>query len=136
MEDYFLIILTLIIAVVGAFNRKKKKNAPAPAETDGDKQPSSFWDMIMDEQGLTDEPVGPYVDDEPEFEEEQPVVQQYKAPVPKQGYSFSAESEGKSEIKEEMKKLEKKKRHVFIDGEKFSLKKAVIYSEILNRKYS
>jgi hypothetical protein len=34
------------------------------------------------------------------------------------------------------KSLENRIRKVIVDGEKFSLRKAVIYNEILNRKYT
>ena len=90
----------------------------------------------MDEQGLDSEPPVPYVEDEPDDEEEEPVVRQYKEPDKVPSYNFTAAAESKPDIKDLMKKVEKKKRHVFIDGEKFSLKKAVIYSEVMNRKYT
>lgn len=131
MEDYFVIILTLIIAVVGALNRKKKKKAPKAPVAEGVEQSSDFWDTILNQQEeqFVEEPVDEYIEPEP-------VVEKYKQAVEKQKYSFKAANEGMSNIPDTTKMKPKRKKKVMIEGEEFSLKKAVIYSEIMNRKYS
>lgn len=131
MEDYFVIILTLIIAVVGILNRKKKKNAPKLSVVEGAEQSSDFWDVIMNQQEeeFVEEPVDEYIEPEP-------VVERYKQAVEKPKYFFTAANEGKSNIPDATKAKPIRKRKVMIEGEEFSLKKAVIYSEIMKRKYS
>lgn len=129
MEDYFVIILTLVIAVVGIFNRKKKKNTAKTPLGEGVEQPAGFWDTIMNlPEEFNEGTVAEYV--EPES-----VVEEYDVPVEKQKYSFTAASERKSIVTDTTKMKSNRKRKVMIDGEEFSLKKAVIYSEIMNRKY-
>jgi len=52
-------------------------------------------------------------------------------------YRFQVQEEGVSDIPDEEKKaVPEKRKKVKICGEEFSLRKAVIYSEILNRKYT
>lgn len=127
MDDIIVIILTLVVAVIGILNQKKKKAAKQEPEVEGTNQPSGFWDMIMD-TGQVQENMSP--DDDLEQ-----VIGEREKPVEKPKYKFSASTEGRSDIKDEMKTLVKKKKRATIDGEKFSLRKAVIYNEIMNRKY-
>jgi hypothetical protein len=130
MEDYFVIILTLIIAVVGAFNRKKKKGTATNPVEGTEKQSTDFWDLLVDE--ADEQPI-----EEPqEYTIPEPVVEQVEEPVKRQVYNFTAQEEGESSVEENPKVTKKKKRKKFVAGEEFSLKKAVIYNEILNRKYS
>ena len=132
MEDYLVIIITLIIAVVGALKGRKKKKAPPVAAPEGQNQNPDFWDMIMDNQGKNEEEL---VVDSAESEYQsanEPVVSSKQ----KGSDIFTPVNEGASDIKEEVKKVVKTKKRVLIEGEDFSLRKAVIYSEIMNRKYS
>lgn len=131
MEDYIVIILTLVIAVVGALNSKKKKKALKVPVAEGVEQPSDFWDTILNQQEeeFDEEPVADYI-------EQEPVVEKYKQAVEKPKYSFTAANEGMSNIPDTKKTKVRRRRKVMIEGEEFSLKKAVIYSEIMNRKYS
>ena len=133
MDDLLIIILTLLVALVGAFGRKKKRNAAQPLSTGTAKQPQDFWDMFTQEESRPQQtyPVEEY---EEELPEEKVVIEKV---VEKPKYQFKAEEEGKSDIREEMKKtLNPEQKKVKIDGEEFSLRKAVIYREILNRKYT
>jgi len=69
-----------------------------------------------------------------DFEGEKPVD---TVPEQQPVYQFSAGSEGSSDIQKSiLEEPVRKRRKALIDGEKFSLKKAVIYSEIINRKYT
>lgn len=130
MDDIIVIILTLIVALFGILNNKKKKNANQSMAAETSNEPSGFWDMIMDGGNNVQEANIPeYVEPEPEEEE-------IKEPVMQSKYRFSASNKGSSDIKDELKKVVVQKKGVTIDGEEFSLRKAVIYNEILNRKYS
>ena len=131
MEDLLVIILTLGVALVGAFGRKKKRNTAQPPSSNTVKQPQDFWNMLMEQEHQPE----PFVilEEEIETEEEELVVET----VEQAKYQFNSEKEGKSEIKEErIKTLSPVRKKVQVGGENFSLRKAVIYSEILNRKYT
>lgn len=135
MDDLVVIILTILVAIVGVISQRKKRQEANTTQTQGEanKQPADFWDMIMEQQEQpqqyrTPEPYIEEVDEKPE-----PVVERPEKPK----YSFTAEKEGSSDLKEALKKsLEPKSKEVMVDGERFSLRKAVIFSEILNRKYT
>ncbi|MCK3683853.1 hypothetical protein [Maribellus sp. YY47] len=131
MDDLIVILLTILVAVVGVLNqRKKKKEGLRPgAESAG--QPADFWEMLMQQE--EQRPVYQPFDEEEEPAEEVVVA----VPKPEPVYSFKAEAEGSSEVVEKMKILQRpQKKKVLIDGERFSIRKAVIYNEIMNRKYT
>jgi len=131
MDDIVVIIITILIAVLGALSQRKRRQA---AQTHGNTQqqkPFDFWEMLNDERA----PEDPYqhFESEPEIEEEPIDV----VPKEKSVYQFVPSNEGRSDIAEPiLKEPVRKKRKVLVDGEKFSMRKAVIYSEIMNRKYS
>lgn len=130
MEDYLVIILTLVVAVIGIIRGKNKKNTPTVAESEEPKQSTDFWDLIMnDQEEVIAEPVSDFVETEPD-------VAEVKRTNVKPKHTFSAANEGQSDIKDEIIEKVRTNKKVMIDGEKFSLRKAVIYSEIMNRKYS
>jgi len=137
MDDLIVIILTLIIAGAGAIGQLKKKKQ-LPVDTEEPKNPENIWDLFREETLL------PELKTEPEYTEiEQSDYEHYKYDQPEsipyeneQGYNFKAYNEGGTLLKKEfiskpltIQKISKKK-------EKFPLRKAVIYSEILNRKYT
>ncbi|WP_297086814.1 hypothetical protein [uncultured Draconibacterium sp.] len=128
MDDVLVIILTLVIAVFGALNQKRKKKAAgANNAVPPKKESQNFWDMLMDqEEELITERQEP-------FEEElvQPEPKTIERPV----YDFKADREGAKSIRKPMKSVRENKKRKLVMGEEFSLKKAVIYSEIINRKY-
>lgn len=138
MDDLVVIILTILVAVVGALSRKKKKREANLPPVDGPQktsQPMDLWDMIMQEENET-QPI-----EEQEYakvEMEKPEPEETLDSVPKKpNYSFSPSVEGQSDIEGVLKKsLKPKSKKVYVDGEKFSLRKAVIYNEILRRKYT
>lgn len=129
MDDIVVIILTLVVALFGILNKKKKKTTSAPSSPGTPNQSPNFWDMIMDGGKAQEENV-------PEYEELEPIVEKAEEPRIKPKYQFSTVKEGRSDIEKKTEKVVKPKRKVMIEGEAFSLKKAVIYNEILNRKYS
>lgn len=126
MDDLVVIILTLLIAGAGVFGQlKKKKQLPAVSEEQ--KDPENIWDLFREEV-FPQQP-------KPEPEYLNVEQEEYEPYENEQGYEFEAKNEGGMLINNELsaeisaKDIRKKK----LEG--FSLRDAVIYSEILNRKY-
>ena len=126
MDDLVVIILTLIIAGAGVFGqmKKKKQATTIPGEQ---KNPENIWDLFKEEMFPQMQQTTPeyYLNEEPEsipYENEQ-------------GYKFEAKNEGGIIINNEVKPEITVKDSIKEKKEVFSLRKAVIYSEILNRKY-
>ena len=131
MDDLLVIIFTLIVAVIGALGQINKKKKPVstgnqPAENGSD----NFWGMVEEQ----------FYDEQPEQEQQQetekidkPEETEERMPV----YKFKAENEGtpvtRPDRTKEIKKEKKPKANKKL--KEFSLRKAVIYSEILNQKY-
>lgn len=127
MDDLIVIILTLVIAGTGLIGQMKKKKQvqTAPGEQ---KNPENIWELFKQE-AFSQAPQAEteyYRDDEPEsipYENEQ-------------GYKFEAKNEGGVIINKEVKPITTIKDSIKENKVGFSLRKAVIYSEILNRKYT
>ena len=128
MDDLVVIVLTLLVAAIGIISQTKKRQA-ANKQTQPEKSPQNFWDMLESQM----EPEKRSYEPELEFEkEDEPVDVVPKIPQ----YKFETENEGKSDLKEKITPdLLADKPHK-TTREKFPLKKAVIYSEILNRKFN
>ncbi len=127
MDDLVLIIVTLIIVVAGVFGQvKKKKQIPV---TGGEqKNPEDFWDLFRDE---------PVAAPQPKAKPEYSVVEVEKS-VPNgkvHDYKFYSDKEGGRLIVNEPKMQPPAEKIITKKKEKFPLRKAVIYSEIINRKY-
>ena len=132
MDDLLVIILTLVVALVGFLRKKKQKENQAPQPQQA-KQPADFWDVLMQGENVHQPAEEPQEQGEIEVAEEQVAATPEKQPV----YRFQVQEEGVSDIPDEEKKaVPEKRKKVKICGEEFSLRKAVIYSEILNRKYT
>ncbi len=141
MDDLIIIILTLIFAAAGVFGQLKKKAAEKEkgVPEKEPETPDNFWDFL--ESGGESRKASP-----PPPEEEFPETvknewqspetsRMHETPAPEKttgGISGSSPNL-KDDAKEENKSgtTEKSPRK-----DRFSLKKAVIYSEILNRKYT
>jgi len=129
MDDLIVLILTLVIGVIGVvgqIKKKKRQSADGPKE----KEPG-FWDMLEEEIEMETAPQ-PNRGRQPEAV---PVVEPQEKNV-KPKYEFTTENKGKSISSDKYAKT----RKVSITKEKirktkFPLKKAIIYSEILNGKY-
>lgn len=128
MDDLVVIILTLIIAAFGLFGQMKKKKQSQPVQEGAQEQPNNIWDMIQREMNPVPPPA-PQPEIE-EFDVEETEVRTYQPE-----YKFEAKNEGSSQIDEKVLSDTAAKKYRKVAGEKFSLRKAVIYSEILNRKY-
>ncbi len=128
MDDLVVIILTLIILGAGAIGQlKKKKQIPVAAE-EAQKNPENIWDLLKQEV------FSPGPNEEQEyFNEEQEESIPYEN---EQGYKFEAKNEGGILINNILKNQPAAKNIITKKKERFPLRKAVIYSEILNRKYT
>ena len=127
MDDLVVIILTLLIAGAGAIGQMKKKKQTTPIPAGQAKQPENIWGLFKEEAFPQIPQPDPefYLDEEPEsipYENEQ-------------NYKFEAKNEGGIIINNEIKPEPIINDVIKDKKEVFSLRKAVIYSEILNRKY-
>ena len=126
MDDLVVIILTLIIAVVGILGQVKKKKQSPPLP-EGEEKPENIWDLIKSEMNpVQNIPQQEFIEDD---------VEEIEETERKPSYEFKVRNEKGSVTDNEMKEVPSSKKLRKIGGEEFSLKKAVIYSEILNRKY-
>ncbi len=125
MDDIIVVILMLIFIVASFLGQKKKpKPAPVPEQK---VEPEDFWDILSrqaEEESMPEEIPQQKTTD---FIED---YFQQKSGI----YDFHPDSEGARTIVKKPEKIKKTK--VKSEIKKFPLKKAVIYSEILNRKYS
>lgn len=137
MDDLIVIILTLVFAVAGVLGQMKKKKKFAGDE--GQQEASdSILDMFKEELGINDETQPQYYEDPVEVPVKQEVKEKKVEKVSSVDYSryqFRSENEGTSEISQEAPKVEKREKISTGIRKDFTLRKAVIYSEILNRKY-
>lgn len=124
MDDLIVIILTLIIAVVGVLGQvKKKKQAEG---TGAGNSTGDIWDLFQEQDNFQEaEKVTEF------YEEDEKTLESFDTLV----YQFDAVKEGSALIKGKNIPEDTAISEKVEDKEKFSLKKAVIYSEILNRKY-
>lgn len=157
MDDIIVIILTLIIMVAGAIGQAKKKNRQASANTGNPSRPDpSIWEFLdnqnMRNSVLFDQPdISPVAnepvkyrryEDEPieriensydiikprNEKEEQPLEQVNESLEDQTRVQMTGNKAGK--IREFLAEEHKNKL-----PEGFSLKNAVIFSEIIQRKY-
>ena len=138
MDDLIVIILTLIVAAAGALGQlKKKKQAASPVENEGEPaQPESLWDLFQEDAGQQPR-VEKLEDKEYDYEQyEEKVSPKVEVKTEKPNYQFTAHNEGKSIVKDKLPMKVKRLKSKSGIKRDFSLRKAVIYSEILNRKYS
>jgi hypothetical protein len=126
MDDLIVVILTLLVAGAGAIGQLKKKKE-VPVAPGVQKTPEDIWDLFKQET------FAPELKTEPEYfnidsEESGPSANE-------QGYNFEAEKEGGTLITNQLNIQPAVNETTTKKKEKFPLRKAVIYSEILNRKY-
>lgn len=126
MDDLIVVILTLLIAGAGAIGQMKKKKQ-MPVEAGEPNTPEDIWELIKAEAFPQRQYKAP-VFTEIEKEESVPYVNE-------QGYKFEAKNEGGLMVKSELKVQPPLLINTTKNKVKFPLRKAVIYSEILNRKY-
>lgn len=137
MDDLIAVILTLIIAGAGALGQIKKKKQ-MPVATEEPKNPENIWELFRDENLIPELKTEP---DYTEIVEDESVLYKYEQPesIPydnEQDYKFEANNEGGTIINQELVSNPITTKGISKKKEKFPLRKAVIYSEILNRKYT
>lgn len=137
MDDLIAVILTLIIAGAGALGQIKKKKQ-MPVATEEPKNPENIWELFREENLLPELKTEP---DYTEIVEDESVLYKYEQPesIPydnEQDYKFEANNEGGTLISQELQSNPVTTKEISKKKEKFPLRKAVIYSEILNRKYT
>ena len=129
MENYIIIIIAAIVLVIRAIETGKRKATPQP-QNGKPAVPNNLLEMIKElgVQPPAPQPVESIIESE--------II---KTPEENYMYEFTANEEGGSMFKSSNLKsnAEEKKaaKSNTVKNERFSLKKAVIYSEILNRKY-
>ncbi len=126
MDDIIVIILMLIF-IAASFLGQKKKQKPAPAP-EQKAEPEDFWDMLKRQNEEA------YMPENAQQQQKVTGLTESDFQHKSKSYDFHPDKEGARTIIAKPKK--KHKPAIKSEKEKFSLKKAVIYSEILNRKYS
>ncbi len=124
MEDYIFIIIAIVLSALGALNRNKKKRIAQMEENGNGKNEPSFFEQQFVDTFFEDEIPEPVV------ETPKPAPRVVVEPKPVQ----IIKEEKKPKVLKETKTDNEETRLDSIRNN-FSLKKAVIYSEILNRKY-
>ncbi len=130
MEDYIFIIVAIILSVVSAINKKKKKQAAAQGRgKSSPKKPTVleqlFHDSFFDDEEIQEQPA----------QVEQPKPDLIKREVFKHRRipaTVKTPKETPTDFIKESNPAKKIRKSIRAN---FSLKDAVIYSEILNRKY-
>jgi hypothetical protein len=133
MDDLIIIILTLIFVGVGILGQFKKKQAENTSETEQEPDHADdFWELLGSDEEVREQPQA-----QPTKEEEKSSKSVYRREFFEPASDSVTETEHSSiyahdltgsQNENEAKRSNKKDR--------FSLRKAVIYSEILNRKYT
>jgi ABC-type transporter lipoprotein component MlaA len=128
METYIVIILTVIIFIISAVGKNNRKII---LQQQNDEPYEPYNNRETTEEPVAYQSIYKPVDNSIEYKES------IKAPEEKTFYRFTPNEEGGSISRNSILKneLNLKKTNKDIKDRKFSLKKAVIYSEILNRKY-
>jgi len=145
MEDYIFLIIAIVLSIFGAINQNKKKKAEDnPFTKEVDEPRNGFMDQLLGRDFL-DEPVvkkAPLVRVNPT---QVKVAAKSTIDIPRgKFYHQTFESTLPDRPKHELVHTSRKQKEEeeIIEGEEsinyledFSLRKAFIYSEILNRKY-
>lgn len=121
MDDIIVLILTLIFIVAGIFGQMKKRQLPPDASAGVNPMQDNFWENIEEEE---EHPIGV-------TEHLQPVKE-----VAKEDRFHTAGNQMRRDITRNLiEEVPEKPKVDSLKLKSFPLKKAVIYSEILNRKY-
>ncbi len=141
MDDLIIIILTLIFAAAGVFGQMRKKAAEKDAGAPEKKPeaPDTFWDFLESEGESREEITSPPEEKFPETAEKawqgSETAEMHETPAREKtsGWTSGSSPNLKDDAAEEKKTGT---TEISPGKDRFSLKKAVIYSEILNRKYT
>jgi hypothetical protein len=145
MEDYIFLIIAIVLSVFGAINQNKKKKAgDKPFAEEIEEPRNRFMDQLLGRDFL-DEPLvkkAPPVRINPtrvniaakstsEIPRSKFYHQTFKSTLPDRPKHELVQTSRKQKAEEEMTEVEDSINYL----EDFSLRKAFVYSEILNRKY-
>jgi len=145
MEDYIFLIIAIVLSIFGAINQNKKKKVDDnPFTEEIDEPRNSFMDQLLGRDFL-DEPVvkkAPPVRITPV---QVNVVAKSTTEIPRakfyhQTFKSTLPDRPKHELVHTSRKLKEEEEIVEVEEsvnylEDFSLRKAFVYSEIMNRKY-
>ena len=143
MEDYIFIIIAIVLSILGAVNKgKKKENAGAVTNEGVSGQPNSFFKHFLDDDFLGQPEVKPA----PVYTASQPKA---KTPKIKKTMGHTPFLPGESRVRRIRERTFISKKVEIIQNKPisskpkvsreimkgFSLKKAVVYSEIIEKRY-
>jgi hypothetical protein len=147
MEDYIFLIIAIVLSIVGALNKsKKKKTDDNPFAQKPERSKNFFMDQLLGEGFLADEEeeIKPVPKMKPAKIREPMVVAPpivpsghyrpgFKSSLPDRSKRNLPSSLEKPAVKESEAEPEAEDRTNYLED--FSLRKAFVYSEILQRKY-
>jgi hypothetical protein len=124
MKDYIIILLVIAVYIVQII-RKNKRTVVLQPQKEEPTVPADFFEMLesMEIQPVISQPAENIKNIRAEMPAENPF------------YEFTANEEGGSILKDIKSNLNAEKTGKTMIGKRFPLRKAVIYNEILNRKY-
>lgn len=145
MEDYIFLIIAIVLSIFGVINQNKKKKIEENPFSEAEEKPrNSFMDQLLGADFLNEPEVkkAPPVRIKPmqtkvatkntiEIPREKFYHQVFKSTLPDRPKHELLKTTWKHKIEEEIVEDEESINYL----EDFSLRKAVIYSEIMNRKY-
>jgi len=144
MEEFLPILIGIIWLVYTLYNRGQKKKGrrkPQPVENEGTKSPSFIEQLLMGEEGQAPQP---YEYSEPEVETET-IVDEFAETIKEKRASIPFLTEELSDFVHEGQSVgsgyeiedseDEKHTEFHLETNEFDLKKAVVFSEILNAPY-
>lgn len=145
MEDYIFIIIAIALSIVGAVSRNKNKKSPASTDSEGFQpmRKPGFFDQFLNEAIFDADPVSkPTV---APVQQPAPVERnkKYEKDIQKKFLNIESSKTRIKRVPYELTKVEsikkkfpgRKTKGVHELMKDFSLRKAIIYSEIIDRKY-
>jgi hypothetical protein len=147
MEDYIFLLIAIVLSIFGAINKKKKVTEKAnPLSEKAQRTKNFFLDQFLGESFMDDSPeiINPPVQEKPVLKTApvtapKPAGQSglyhlgFKSTLPEQKIKPSQTITSKSEVTEPEFEFDGADYPGYLED--FSLRKAFVYSEILNRKY-
>ncbi|MBA4408610.1 MAG: hypothetical protein Q8S54_05705 [Bacteroidota bacterium] len=147
MEDYIFLIIAIVLTIFGAINKKKKNTENANPLTEKAPRPKNFFmDQLLGENFLGNpvEEIKPPVRVKPVLRTEPAVSPKPVGPsrLIRIGFKSTLPEQKKKPIQTLLRKAEVENPEERTDNsdspgylEDFSLRKAFVYSEIMQRKY-
>ncbi len=127
MDDLLVLLLTVVFIIAGIFGQKNKKKGSPAANVVVERRPKEdLWDFLEDK----------WEEARPQESEKVVVAEQKPTPKVVDEYRFRPEHEGSRVVQTVFSKSVPVKKEVQpVKRRRFPVKQAVIYSEILQRKY-